>query len=72
METLITEQDFEPEGILNSTYKRIVRVNLRKNNKNSLFSIKRQIKNRQYYLISGVGVMLKVGLFASLLIAVFS
>lgn len=72
METLITEQDFEPEGILNSNYKNIVKRRFNTSKVNSIFSIKQRVKSRQHKFISSTGTMLKVGLFASLLVAVFS
>ncbi len=72
METLTLEQDFEPEGILNSRYKRIVKCTFSKTKSNSLYSIKQRIKNKQHQFITGLGIVLKVSLFMSLLIVVFS
>lgn len=72
MKTVLIEQDFEPEGILNSSYKRLVERNFNDFNSRSLFGIKRRIKNRQHRLNSGFAIALKVGVFMAILIAIFS
>ncbi|WP_299552574.1 hypothetical protein [Seonamhaeicola sp.] len=72
METVLIEQDFEPEGLLNSSYKKIVKRNFCNKNSHSLFGIKQRIKNRQYQFTPGMAIALKVCAFVIILILIFS
>ncbi|TWO33249.1 hypothetical protein E1J38_004955 [Seonamhaeicola sediminis] len=72
METIVTNQEFEWRGILNSSYKSVVKSNFYKNKPSSLFGVKQQIKSAQQKLNSGIEIALKVCAFVILLITVYS
>lgn len=85
MELVLTEQDLEPlpepkelvqhvkpEGILNSNYKKLVTKNLSQITSQSLFGIKQRLKSSQYRFTSGAETILKVSVFATIIIAIFS
>ncbi|TXG38684.1 hypothetical protein [Seonamhaeicola maritimus] len=72
MQTVLTEQDFEPEGILNSSYKRLVKSNFYNKNSRSIFGIKQRIKSHRYQFTSGIATALKVCAFTTMLIVIFS
>ncbi|WP_406682957.1 hypothetical protein N1F78_09695 [Seonamhaeicola sp. MEBiC1930] len=72
METVFTELDLESEGILNSSYKKVVKHSFNNINSRSLFGIKNRVKTRQYQLISGMANVLRVCVFAAILITIFS
>ncbi|MDO5979869.1 hypothetical protein [Flavivirga spongiicola] len=85
MELLSTEQDLEPlpesnayiqhvkpEGILNSNYKKLVRKNLKNITSQSLFGIKQRLKSSQCGFTSSAETLLKVSVFTTIIIAIFS
>ncbi|AUP78451.1 hypothetical protein [Flavivirga eckloniae] len=84
MELLSTDQDLEPlpeskvfeyikpEGILNSNYKKLVTKNLNQITSQTLFGIKQRLKNSQHKFTSGAETLLKVSVFATILITIFS
>lgn len=60
-----------PEGLLNSSYKKVVKCNLNNHNSTSIFGIKRRIKSRQYQFTSSIGTLLKVSVFVIALAVIF-
>ena len=84
MELLLTEQDLEPlpepkefvqhvkpEGILNSNYKKLTK-NLSHMTSQSLFGIRQRLKSSQYRFTSGAETILKVSVFTTIIITIFS
>lgn len=66
------EQDFEtPKGLLNSSYKKVVKCNLNNHNSTSIFDIKRRIKSRQYQFTPNIETFLKVSVFVIALAVIF-
>ena len=58
------ENEFKrPEGLLNSTYKSVVKCNMKHSGSNSIFGIKQRIKSRQYHFTSSIATLLKVSVF---------
>jgi len=88
MELALTLQDLEPlpirkhriketinlesQGILNSNYQNIVRKNYIDLETSSLFSIRQRIKSRQYQITSGIDTILKLSVFVTVFILIFS
>ncbi len=88
MELALTLQDLEPlpirkhriketihlesKGILNSNYQNIVRKNYIDLETSSLFSIRQRIKSRQYQITSGIDTILKLSVFVTVFILIFS
>lgn len=71
----VPEQEMEitePCGFLNSQYKSIAKESLKDASTKSIFGIRRRIKNRRYHLISGAEVALKVSLFFTVILVLFS
>ena len=84
METTITTQDLEPLpktyndvvsrplGFLNSNYQQIVNHNYNKINSKSLFGIRQRMKSKQFIRCCSAETILKVTLFATVLILAFN
>lgn len=85
MELVLTQQDTEPlprvqqetlnledQGLLNSNYKRLCRSNYKNFNSKSVFGVKQLIKSRQYRFTSSIETVLKVSLFACIMVLTFS
>ncbi|WP_303317056.1 hypothetical protein Q4Q34_02840 [Flavivirga abyssicola] len=85
MELLLTEQDLEPlpepkgyvqhaepEGILNSNYKKLVTKNLSNITSQSLFGIKQRLKSSRCRFTSGAETILKVSAYTTIIIAIFA
>ncbi len=85
MELVLTTQDLEPlpkqelvtvnlenAGLLNSNYKRISRNNYSNINSQSVFGVKQLVKSRKYRFTSSIETVLKVSLFAIVMIITFS
>ncbi|WP_142785383.1 hypothetical protein [Changchengzhania lutea] len=85
MELLLTTEDLEPlpepcvfvdhvkpEGILNSSYKTIVKANFKNTSSESIFGIRQRLKSAQYQFTSSIETVLKVSLFATIIMIIFS
>lgn len=85
MELVLTAQEIEPSpiqekelfnlennGLLNTSYKRISRNNFKNFNSRSVFGKRQIIKHRQFQLTSNIETVLKVSLFAIIMIVTFS
>ena len=56
--------EFErPEGLLNSTYKSVVKCNMKHSKSNSIFGIKQRVKSRQYQFTPSISTLLRVSVF---------
>lgn len=58
-------------GILNSNYKSIVKQNFSKSTTKSVFGIRQRIKSSQLNMVNHAGVILKLSVFAMVLVAIF-
>ena len=61
----------QPEGILNSNYKQVVKENFKSNSSQSIFGIRQRIKSRRYQFTPGIDVILKVSVFVIALAVIF-
>ncbi|MTE26576.1 hypothetical protein [Winogradskyella ouciana] len=62
---------FTTNGLLNSNYKSIVKLNFSKPTPKSIFGIRQRIKSSQLNKVNHAGVILKLSVFAIALIAIF-
>ncbi|NRD23203.1 hypothetical protein HNV10_08120 [Winogradskyella litoriviva] len=62
---------FKTKGLLNSSYKSIVKENYRKATKKSIFGMRQRIKSSQYKMVNHAAAILKLSVFAMVLIAIF-
>ncbi|WP_299099088.1 hypothetical protein [uncultured Winogradskyella sp.] len=67
----IAVSNFTANGLLNSRYKSIVKENYRKSTKKSIFGIRQRIKSSQFRMVNHTGAILKLTVFAMVLIAMF-
>ena len=58
-------------GILNSNYKAIVKHNFSKSTSKSIFGIRQRLKSAQFSVVNHTAVILKLSVFALILVAVF-
>jgi hypothetical protein len=85
MELVLTAQEIEPapiketelinlenNGILNTNFKRISRNNFKNFNPGSVFGKRQLVKHRQFQLTSNIETVLKVSLFAIIMILTLS
>ena len=68
------EEDFivKPSGFLNSEYKRVVNESLNNPSSKSIFGIKQRIKSIKYQFTSTIEPVLKVSVFAIIIMVTFS
>ncbi|WP_430466717.1 hypothetical protein [Winogradskyella ouciana] len=62
---------FTTNGLLNSNYKSIVKLNFSKSTPKSIFGIRQRIKSSQLRKVNHTAVILKLSVFAIALIALF-
>jgi hypothetical protein len=62
---------FTNSGLLNSNYKSVVKHNLRKTTRKSVFGIRQRIKSSQFNMVNHTAVILKLSVFAIVLVALF-
>ena len=67
----IAVSHFTTNGLLNSNYKSVVKHNFSASTTKSLFGIRQRIKSSQYNLVDHIAVILKLSVFAVVLIALF-
>ncbi|MUU77905.1 hypothetical protein [Winogradskyella endarachnes] len=67
----IAVSNFTSKGLLTSNYKSIVKENYIKSTKKSIFGMRQRIKSSQYRMIDHTGAILKLAVFAIVLIALF-
>ncbi|WP_369997380.1 hypothetical protein [Winogradskyella sp.] len=67
----IVVSHFTTNGILNSNYKSIVKNNFSKSTTTSIFEIRQRIKSSQFNMVNHTGVILKLSVFTTALIALF-
>lgn len=76
MELVVSSQKLEPspeikfrrpEGLLNSTYKSVVKCNQNHTDSTLIFGIKQRVKSRQYQFTSSIDTLLKVSVFVTVL-----
>jgi len=85
MELVLNAQEIEPSpiqekeivkletvGLLNSNFKQISRNNYKNFNSSSVFGRRQLIKRRQFQLTTSVETVLKVALFAIIMVVTFS
>lgn len=81
MELVLTHQNIEPlpkhkresfifknEGLLSSAYKQETCNNFFHSNPKSIFGIKQSVKSRQYQFTSSIEILLKLSVFAIVLV----
>ncbi|MFP4845230.1 hypothetical protein [Winogradskyella sp. PE311] len=74
LETLpepIAVNHFTTQGLLNSNYKSVVKQNFSKSTTKSIFGIRQRIKSSQLYMVNHTAVILKLSVFAMVLVAIF-
>lgn len=62
---------FTNQGLLNSNYKSLVKQNFSTSTKKSVFGIKQRIKASQFNMVNHTAAILKLSVFAIVLIAMF-
>jgi hypothetical protein len=67
----IVELHYTTNGLLNSNYKSIVKQNFRKSTTKSVFGIRQRLKSSQFNMVNHAGVILKLSVFAMVLVAIF-
>lgn len=67
----IKVSQFTTNGLLNSNYKSIVKENFKKSTKKSIFGIRQRLKSSQYNMVNHTAAILKLSVFAILLIVMF-
>lgn len=67
----IAVSHFTSKGLLTSNYKSIVKENYRKSTKKSIFGMRQRIKSSQFKMVDHTGAILKLTVFAMVLIAMF-
>ena len=58
-------------GLLNSNYKSVVKHNFSKSTTKSIFGIRQRIKSSQFNMVNHASVILKISVFAMVLVALF-
>ena len=59
------------QGILNSNYKAVVKQNFSKSTTKSVFGIRQRLKSSQLKMVNHTAVILKLSVFAMVLVALF-
>jgi hypothetical protein len=59
------------QGILNSNYKAVVKHNFSKSTTKSVFGIRQRLKSSQLNMVNHTAVILKLSVFAMVLVALF-
>ncbi len=67
----INVRHFTSHGLLNSNYKSVVKQNFKKSTTKSVFGIRQRLKSSQFNMINHTAVILKLSLFAVVLVALF-
>ncbi len=67
----VVEEFIKPEGLLNSNYQRIAKINLEDIEADSIFGIKQRIKSYHYNHTSSIEGFLKVLVFMILYLLIF-
>lgn len=62
---------FTNKGLLNSNYKSVVKHNFCKSASKSVFRIRQNIKSSQFNTVNHTAVILKLSVFAMVLVALF-
>tara|TARA_R110002049_G_scaffold168115_1_gene334550 strand:- start:614 stop:862 length:249 start_codon:yes stop_codon:yes gene_type:complete len=62
---------FTTHGLLNSNYKSVVRQNFSTSTKKSVFGIRQRLKASQFNMVNHTAVILKLSVFAIVLVALF-
>ncbi|WP_411893527.1 hypothetical protein [Winogradskyella sp. A2] len=62
---------FTTQGLLNSNYKSLVKENFSKNTTKSIFGIRQRLKSSQLYMVNHTATILKISVFAVILLAIF-
>jgi len=62
---------FTSQGLLNSSYKSVVKQNFNKSATKSVFGIRQRLKSSQLNMVNHTAVILKLSVFAIVLIALF-
>ena len=71
-EPRVFEKQLKPAGLLNSNFKSIAKHNLSNPNSQSIFGIRQRIKSSQYQFTSSIATVLKVSVFATIILTIFS
>ena len=58
-------------GLLNSNYKSVVNYNFSKSTSKSIFGIRQGLKSSQFNMVNHTAVILKLSVFAMVLVALF-
>ncbi|WP_299111210.1 hypothetical protein [uncultured Winogradskyella sp.] len=67
----IAVSHYTTNGLLNSNYKSIVKHNFSKSTTKSVFGIRQRLKSSQFNMVNHTGIILKLSVFAMVLIAIF-
>jgi hypothetical protein len=67
----IVVSHFTTNGLLNSNYKSVVKQNFSASTTKSLFGIRQRIKSSQFNMVNHTAAILKLTVFAIILIALF-
>ena len=62
---------YTTNGLLNSNYKSVVKENFSKSTTKSIFGIRQRLKSSQLNMVNHTSVILKLSVFAMVLIALF-
>jgi len=62
---------FTTQGLLNSNYKSLVKKNFSISTKKSVFGIRQRLKASQFNMVDHTAVILKLSVFAIVLVALF-
>jgi hypothetical protein len=62
---------FTDQGLLNSNYKSVVNQNFSKSNTKSVFGIRQRLKSSQLNMVTHTAVILRLSVFAVVLVALF-
>lgn len=67
----ISVSHYTTNGLLNSNYKSIVKQNFSKSTTKSVFGIRQRIKSSQFRMVNHTAAILKISVFAMVLVAMF-
>ncbi|MCA0151845.1 hypothetical protein [Winogradskyella vincentii] len=62
---------FTTQGLLNSNYKSLVKKNFSKTTTKSLFGIRRRLRSSQLNVVNHTATILRISIFAIILVAIF-
>ncbi|MDU8885239.1 hypothetical protein RXV94_03640 [Yeosuana sp. MJ-SS3] len=70
-EPKVSQENWRPQGLLNSNYKSIADHNLNNTSSHSIFGIRQRVKSFQFKSAPGIEALLKISLFAIVFLVIF-